>query len=110
MCVIEMKTPSEYTAEFIENKDATVFITVDVSNLEMAESLAIIDKKIRNLPEGSRVRIQCQAKHPLASDKDFMEIETKILRPSLYHESHQQQRHRRGREKHSSILWETISH
>ena len=76
---IEMKTPTEYTATFIENKDATVFITVDVTNLEMAESLAIIDKKIRNLPEGSRVRIQCQAKHPLASDKDFMEMKLRYL-------------------------------
>lgn len=71
---IHLQTNHEFQAKFIENKLATIYKTVDVTGLNLEESLKRIYFKIKDIPSYSYVRIVCEQNHPLSIDKAFTQL------------------------------------
>jgi DNA repair exonuclease SbcCD nuclease subunit len=60
--------------DFIENKHATFFKTIELKNIEMDKSLKQIDKIVTKLPADTHVRIKAKAQHPLMVSMDVLKL------------------------------------
>lgn len=69
----------DFTAEFVENKNARKFITIETVGLTLDETLAEIEAKIQGLPNDSFVRVSCLAGNPLLENMHEL-----VLRWPLY--------------------------
>lgn len=72
-----LQPSGEFTAKFIENENATIYKTINVSKLSLDESYEKIERVTRGLIGGSRVRIECEQGHPISLDKTFMVLKMK---------------------------------
>lgn len=63
-----------FTARFIENEAATIYKSIDVSNMELEESLQQIRRVADRLPDGSNIRVILQQGHPMTADKSLMDL------------------------------------
>lgn len=70
--------------QFIENKNAKVFKTIELKNNDREKSLALIDKVLSKIPEDSYIRIRAKKEHPLYIA--FDEVKKKYF---MYHLSRQ---------------------
>jgi hypothetical protein len=62
----------DHEVAFIENTGARLYITLDCTNLSVEAALRTIDRRVRELPEHSAVRIQARYDHPLLADMDAL--------------------------------------
>lgn len=72
--LIEEVAPGEWIHFFVENKGAKIYKTVDITG-DTEVALKLIDREIRELPQGSYVRIRGHQSHPLF--KGFDTLRTK---------------------------------
>lgn len=66
-------------SNFIENKDALLYITIDITDLSVEESYRYIEERLQSIPEMQHVRIQAYSDHPVLKN-----IDTLIKRYPLY--------------------------
>lgn len=66
--------------EFVENKLAMQYVTVDCTDLSIAETLALLEERMKTVPDYSSVRIQAETTNPI-----FSNIETVTSRYPLVH-------------------------
>lgn len=59
----------QYDLTFVENKDAKRFVTVLCHGLDPARAIEVIDNKVRDLPEGSYVRVLAEAGNSILTDR-----------------------------------------
>ena len=74
-----LQPSGDFKAKFIENKEATIYKTIRLSNIDIEESLEKIDRVITNIPIHSRIRLECQQGHPLLADKELTALKMKYL-------------------------------
>lgn len=58
----------DYTAEFIENKGARKYVTVECVGLGLEETFAEVERKVADLPDDSFVRIKAEKGSPILSN------------------------------------------
>lgn len=63
--------------QFIENKDAPLYITIDLSNKTLEESLQLIEQKVAKIPHHSNIRLQIDRDNPLL--KEVAQLYTKYF-------------------------------
>lgn len=71
-CLIQPN--GEFKAKFIENKKATIYKTLDLTDIPYEESIELAKKTAESLPLDSKLRLVIDAKHPLAADKVFFTL------------------------------------
>ncbi len=62
----------DYDIVFVENLNAKCYVTVDCVGLELAETLALIDKKVSDLPIGSLVRVKANENNPIFENMEIV--------------------------------------
>lgn len=68
-----------YKAEFIENKGARKYVTVECVDQDMEETFSIIERRVEGLPDDSFVRVKTEKGHPILSNMHEL-----VLRWPLY--------------------------
>ena len=69
MVHVDIFPDGTFKAAFIENKSATIFKTLNVTNMDMDTSFAFIATNVKDLPIHCNVRITAEHNHPIFSDK-----------------------------------------
>lgn len=59
-----------HEVQFIENKAAKKFITIDCKDEGLSKTLSLIESKVENLPEGSYVRVKANESNPILTSLD----------------------------------------
>lgn len=67
---VSLRHTGEWTATFVENKDAKRYDTIDCSDLDTQQANSAISKHLTTLPHGSSVKIRCREDDPIARDID----------------------------------------
>jgi succinate dehydrogenase flavin-adding protein (antitoxin of CptAB toxin-antitoxin module) len=62
----------DYEVVFVENEGAKKFVTVYVGDMPVDDALIVIERKVRELPFDSSVRIEAAKDHPLFSDMESL--------------------------------------
>lgn len=70
----------DYLADFVENKNARKFITIECEGLTLEESLREVESQIANIPDNSFIRVSCLKGNPLLEN-----IHELTLRWPLYY-------------------------
>ena len=65
---------NDYKVKFIENKGAKVFKTIDCTNLNLEDTILLIDKQLKKhkLPNSSYVRILVDLENPIISNMNML--------------------------------------
>lgn len=58
----------EYTCEFIENKKALKFITLDITEPDLVDCITYIDGVVKELESFSYIRVRSSADHPIQAN------------------------------------------
>jgi hypothetical protein len=61
-----------YEVKFVENEGAKKFVTVYCYGMSVEDALYEIERKVRNLPFDSAVRLEANHDHPLFADMDVL--------------------------------------
>lgn len=64
-----MHPSGDYKVQFVENKPATKYITINLTGLDAEESRDKILSMIKDLPNFSHVRLQAKSGHPIFAEK-----------------------------------------
>lgn len=62
----------EIDAQFFENKNAKMFVTIDCRNLTVEETLEKIKHRVLTLPDGSHARVVAEVGHPIFSTMETL--------------------------------------
>jgi hypothetical protein len=62
----------EYEIKFVENKDAKKYVTINCEDLSIESTLKIIESRVKDLPNGSYVRIEANADNPVYSNMEVL--------------------------------------
>lgn len=63
---------NEMTADFIENKNAKIYLTVHCRGMTLDETLAEIREQVKDLPIDSYVRVEADKENPILSNMDVL--------------------------------------
>lgn len=70
----------DFTWQFVENQQAMHYVTVDCTDLSVTETLALLEERLRAVPDYSHVRIHAETTNPI-----FNNIETVTSQYPLIH-------------------------
>lgn len=71
--VLNIDPNGEDVVTFVENKNSTIYKTIECDNVELETVLSQIDKEVDGLPKGSHVRIWTSSNtNPIARGKDVL--------------------------------------
>ena len=70
---------NDFRAEFIENKGARKFVTVECVGMTLEETLSEIEEKIKGLPDDSFVRVSCLSGNPILENMHELAIRWPLL-------------------------------
>lgn len=56
----KIRSSTDWEVQFVENKGAKIYKTIDCRGLELNESLAKVEETVSSLPDGSRVRVSAE--------------------------------------------------
>lgn len=62
----------DYRVEFVENKGAKKFVTVNCRAMTLEETLKEISEQVRDLPKGSHVRISADFRNPIFTNMEVL--------------------------------------
>lgn len=71
-CRAVLYADGSYEVTFIENKGARKYITVYCYGLSVEDALIEVERRVRDLPFGSAVRLEANYDHPLFVDMDAL--------------------------------------
>lgn len=57
---------------FVETTNAKRFVTMSCFNLTLEETLEVVDKRVGSLPDGSHIRVEANADHPLFANMEVL--------------------------------------
>lgn len=66
--VVDLETNDDYRVLFVENKDAMIFKTISVSDMDMVETLLYIEKELELIKPDSHVRIEAGVSHAVSEN------------------------------------------
>lgn len=67
-----IRSHTDFNIRFVENVGAKKFITVNCVNKSLEETLIYTNEKIRNLPDGSQVRIEADSDNPIFTNMEVL--------------------------------------
>lgn len=76
---VVLQPNGEFKAQFHENKSATIYKTINITGLDLTDSFEKIKRIIKDIPSGSKVRLECEQGHPMSMDKTFMVLKTEYI-------------------------------
>lgn len=66
----KVRAPDDFDLKFIENENAQKFVTIKCTSMELEETLETISAQVRDLPEGSFVRVEADHDNPILVNMD----------------------------------------
>ena len=69
----KVRSETDYEVIFVENKDATIFKTIQCGSLDLQEAYARVDEFIKTIPDDSFIRIRADLGQPILNAQKRME-------------------------------------
>jgi len=99
------KKDGEHEVRFIENKGAKRYVTVPCKGLDLTETLAQVDKYIKDLPIDSYVRIEADTGNPVLTN-----MQQVVLKYPEYNWSKISRKEKKVQEEEAAALEKTFQH
>ena len=70
---VKVRAPNDYEVIFVENKEATIFKTIQCASLDLIEAYARVDEFVKTIPDGSFIRVRADMGQPILNSLKRME-------------------------------------
>lgn len=61
----KIRSATDWEVQFVENKGAKIYKTIDCRGLELQDSIAKVEEIVQGLPDNSRVRVSAEVSNPI---------------------------------------------
>lgn len=65
-----VRSNTDYEIRFVENKGARIYVTIECVGLSLEETLKTVENRLKDIPDGSCVRVSCLPDNPILTNMD----------------------------------------